>query len=156
MNCSRNSARVDAGGRFLGEQFDRGLAWVHFEPGSGGLGLSPSLHQRIAARLLRRARPAHCSQPHRVRHGGPDAGGPRHGEAKRPLPAPLFTGEEVWCQLFSEPGAGSDVASLGSRAVRDGDEWVVNGQKVWTTVAHLSAFGLLIARTDPDLPKHRA
>jgi alkylation response protein AidB-like acyl-CoA dehydrogenase len=68
---------------------------------------------------------------------------------------PLFTGEEVWCQLFSEPGAGSDVAGLATRAVRDGDEWIVNGQKVWTTLAHLSRFGLLLARTDADLPKHR-
>jgi alkylation response protein AidB-like acyl-CoA dehydrogenase len=67
---------------------------------------------------------------------------------------PLFTGEEVWCQLFSEPGAGSDVAGLSSRAVKDGDEWVLNGQKVWTTLAHLSSFGLIVARTDPDVTKH--
>jgi alkylation response protein AidB-like acyl-CoA dehydrogenase len=68
---------------------------------------------------------------------------------------PLFTCEEVWCQLFSEPGAGSDVAGLATRAIRDGDEWIVNGQKVWTTLAHTASWGLLVARTDPDVPKHR-
>jgi alkylation response protein AidB-like acyl-CoA dehydrogenase len=68
--------------------------------------------------------------------------------------ARMLRADEVWCQLFSEPGAGSDVAGLQTRAVRDGDDWVVNGQKVWTSGGHYSDFGLLIARTNVDVPKH--
>ena len=80
-------------------------------------------------------------------HGGSEA------QKERYL-FPLLAAEEIWCQLFSEPGSGSDLASLGTRAVRDGDEWVVNGQKIWTSLAQHSKLGILIARTDPDAPKH--
>jgi alkylation response protein AidB-like acyl-CoA dehydrogenase len=80
------------------------------------------------------------------------AGTPEQHE--RYLP-PLLAGEEFWCQLFSEPDAGSDLANLGTRAVRDGDEYIVNGSKIWSSGAHHAQLGILIARTDPDQPKHK-
>jgi alkylation response protein AidB-like acyl-CoA dehydrogenase len=142
--------------QFFGEQYDRGLAWLHFPLGSGGLGLTPRDQQRALARLNAGGAPAAgvrnpigygmCA-PTIVTHGTP--------EQKERYLRPLFTNEEIWCQLFSEPGAGSDVAGLSTRAERDGDEWLLNGQKVWTTLAHISAFGLIIARTNPDVPKHK-
>jgi len=141
---------------FLGAQFDRGLAWVHFPEGDGGLGLSPRLQELVDTRLRAAGAPqSGVRNPIGFGMGAPTV--VTHGSEpqKRRYLRPLFTGEEIWCQLFSEPGAGSDVASLATRAVKDGDEWVVNGQKVWTTLAHLARWGMLVARTDPEAPKHR-
>jgi len=141
---------------FLGAQYDAGLAWVHFPEGAGGLGLSPKLQTTVNARLGAAGAP-HPYARNPIGYGmcaptivvhGTDA-------QKRRYLRPLFTGEEIWCQLFSEPGAGSDVASLATRAVRDGHEWILNGQKVWTTLAHVSRFGIVLARTDPEQVKHK-
>ncbi|HUY21803.1 MAG TPA: acyl-CoA dehydrogenase family protein [Acidimicrobiales bacterium] len=141
---------------FLGARFDLGLAWVSFPEGLGGLGVGPDL-QGVVERELRVAGAPNESDRNVIGYGMAAPTILAHGteEQRARYLRPLFTCEEVWCQLFSEPGAGSDVAGLATRAVRDGDEWVVNGQKVWTTLAHTARWGLLVARTDPDVPKHR-
>ncbi len=139
-----------------GRQFDLGLAWVSFPEGSGGLGVRPDL-QRIVDRRLSDA--GVLSHVARVFFGltmaGPTVVSHGSDEVKARLLRRAFTGEDVWCQLFSEPGAGSDLAGLATLAVRDGDEWVVTGQKVWNTLAHMADRGMLVARTDPMVPKHR-
>jgi len=141
---------------FLRARFDAGLAWVHFPEGLGGLGLARGL-QPYVDRLLAEAG-APTNDPRAIGIGlgmaAPTILAFGTEEQKRTFLRPLWTGEEVWCQLFSEPGAGSDLAALATRAVRDGDEWVVNGQKVWTSSAHKARRAILVARTDPDVPKH--
>ena len=141
---------------FLGSQFDAGLAWVHFPEGYGGLGVGPKLQKVVGERLQAAGAPS-ASARNPIGYGMAAPTVVTHGSVaqKQRYLRPLFTGEEVWCQLFSEPGAGSDVASLATRAVRDGDEWIVNGQKVWTTLAHVARWGLLVARTNPDQEKHK-
>jgi alkylation response protein AidB-like acyl-CoA dehydrogenase len=140
---------------FLGAQFDKGLAWVQFDEGFGGIGASPKHQSLVNSRLADAGAPvAYYRNPIGHGMGAPTVYSWGSEDQKRRYLRPLFTGEEVWCQLFSEPGAGSDVASLSTKAVRDGDEWIVNGQKVWTTLAHLSKWGMLVARTDPDAKKH--
>ena len=140
---------------FLGEQFDRGLAWIHFPEGHGGLGLNPKLQKLINERVFAAGGP-NAMHRNPIGHGmtGPTVVAWGSEDQKRRYLRPLFTGEEIWCQLFSEPGSGSDFAGLSSTGVRDGDEWVCNGQKVWTTLAHLSKWGLLVVRTDPQAVKH--
>ena len=142
---------------FWGAQFDAGLAWVHFPPGRGGLGAPPSEQAGVDDALVAAGASRSNVSRNVIGHG---MGAPTvltHGteEQQDRWLRPLFTAEEIWCQLFSEPAAGSAGAGLSTRAVADGDEWVVNGQKVWTTLAHTARWGLLVARTDPDLPKHR-
>ena len=158
-NVQRLLAEHDPKGskvEFLGAQFDLGLAWIHFEPGCGGLGLAPKLQNRVNAALLEVGAPL-CWPLNPIGYGmcGPTVYTHGSEEQKARYLRPLFTAEEIWCQLFSEPSAGSDVAGLTSKAVRDGEEWVVNGQKVWTTLAQVSRWGCLVTRTDPDAPKHK-
>ncbi|WP_238014175.1 acyl-CoA dehydrogenase family protein [Dactylosporangium sp. AC04546] len=142
---------------FLRARFDAGLAWVQFPPGLGGLGLPRERQTEVEAVLAEAGAPD--NNPRRIGIGLGMAAPTilRHGtdEQHRRWLRPLWTGEEVWCQLFSEPGAGSDLAGLATRAVRDGDDWVVSGQKVWTSMAHEARWAILIARTDPAVPKHQ-
>ncbi|MEU6347500.1 acyl-CoA dehydrogenase family protein [Streptomyces sp. NPDC046977] len=142
---------------FLRARFDAGLAWVHYPEGLGGLGAPRALQAVVDAELTAAGAPD--NEPRRIGIGLGMAAPTvlRYGteEHKSRFLRPLWTGEEVWCQLFSEPGAGSDLAGLRTRAVRDGDDWIVSGQKVWTSNAHNARWAILIARTDPDLPKHQ-
>ncbi|WP_436789874.1 acyl-CoA dehydrogenase family protein [Yinghuangia sp. YIM S10712] len=142
---------------FLGHRFDAGLAWVHFPVGCGGLDAPRALQHVVEQELAAAgARPAHSYRnPLGLGMAAPTIAVHGTDEQRSRLLRPLWTGEEIWCQLFSEPGAGSDLAGLATRAVRDGDSWIVNGQKVWTSFAHKARWAMLIARTDPDLPKHQ-
>ena len=141
---------------FASARFDAGLAAAHYPAGHGGLGLSRSLQPAADEEFAKGG--AHDLDPRRNVIGlgmaAPTIIAFGTDEQKTRWLKPLWTAEEIWCQLFSEPGAGSDLAGLGTRAVRDGDEWIVNGQKVWTSLAHEARWGLLLARTDPDVPKH--
>ena len=141
---------------FWGRQFDLGLAFIQYPFGLGGLGLSPALNELVSTELrkvnapisfLRNPIGVGMAMPTVLTHGSK--------ELSMTLLRRCYTCEDIWCQLFSEPGAGSDVASLATRATKDGDEWIISGQKVWTTLAHVSNWGMLLARTDPSAPKHK-
>ncbi|MFF4240594.1 acyl-CoA dehydrogenase family protein [Actinomadura geliboluensis] len=141
---------------FLEACFDAGLAWVQFPEGLGGLGVEPGLQAAVDAVLQSAGGPVPFDlNPMGYGMAGPTVMAHASWELKERLLRPLYVCDEIWCQLFSEPGAGSDLAGLATRAVRDGGEWVVNGQKVWTSNAHKAKWALLLARTDPGRPKHR-
>lgn len=142
---------------FRGKQYDAGLAMVHFPEGYGGLGGNRG-QQAVIDAVLRSHGVTYEDlriNPIGIGMGAPTVLAYGSEELKQKHLRKIFTGEDVWCQLFSEPTHGSDVAGIPSRAIRDGDEWVVNGQKVWTTLAHTSNFGMLLTRTNPDVPKHK-
>lgn len=137
-------------------QFDLGLAWVHFAEGIGGLGVRPQLQEVVNRRLA--AAGVTSNYLHNfvgVGTAAPTIAAFGTSEQQRRLLRPLFTCEEIWCQLFSEPSAGSDLAAVTTSAQRDGDEWILDGHKVWTTMAHIARWGICVARTHPELPKHR-
>jgi alkylation response protein AidB-like acyl-CoA dehydrogenase len=142
---------------FLRARFDAGLAWVHYPAGLGGQGLPRAQQPVVDAEFAAAGAPTNHPERNGIGLGmaAPTILAYGTAEQKQRWLRPLWTGEEIWCQLFSEPGAGSDLANLATRAVRRDDHWVVNGQKVWTSSAHLARRALLVTRTDPDLPKHR-
>jgi alkylation response protein AidB-like acyl-CoA dehydrogenase len=142
---------------FLRARFDAGLAWVHYPAGLGGQGLPRSLQTAVDAQFAAAGAPGNHPERNGIGLGmaAPTVLAFGTPEQQERWLRPLWTGEEIWCQLFSEPGAGSDLANLSTRAVRDGDVWTVNGQKVWTSSAHLARWALLVTRTDPSLPKHQ-
>jgi alkylation response protein AidB-like acyl-CoA dehydrogenase len=153
---SRHDPRSMSRRQFLGAWFDAGHTWVHFPKGLGGLGVPRGL-QASADVVLHDAGGTH---PFTLNPIGYGMAAPTIVEHARPeltheLLRPLASCEHIWCQLFSEPGAGSDLAGLATMAVRTGDDWVVNGQKVWTSGAQVARYALLLARTDPDVPKHK-
>ncbi len=147
---------------FLRARFDAGLAWVHYPEGRGGLGAPRALQTVTDKAFAAAGAPTNDPANNVIGLGmaAPTILAFGSAEQQQRWLRPLWTGEEIWCQLFSEPGAGSDLASLATRAVRNDDGandgyWVVNGQKVWTSLAHKARWAILVARTDPDVPKHQ-
>ena len=141
---------------FRGHQFDLGLAWLHFPRGAGGLALTRDVNAAAQSRMRALGAPGPgvesiiglgMGAPTLIGHGSADL-------LDRHLRR-LFTGDEIWCQLFSEPGAGSDLAGVSTSATRVEGGWVINGQKVWTSYGHIADWGMLLARTDPTAPKHK-
>ncbi len=134
---------------------DAGFAGIAVPTEYGGRGGTPAEAAHLPAGGGARTRSTPASSPSASRWSCPPCS--RYGTEEQKLahiPA-MLRGENVWCQLFSEPGAGSDLAGLTTRAELDGESWIVNGQKVWNSFAHVAEWGILLARTDWDVPKHR-
>ncbi|MEU4317611.1 acyl-CoA dehydrogenase family protein [Nocardia fluminea] len=153
--ATHDPATTDAR-EFLGARFDTGLAWVQFPEGHGGLGLPQTYQARVDAALAAAGAPGPAVERNGIGLGmaAPTIAAIGTTEQKRKFLRPLYTGEHIYCQLFSEPGAGSDLAAVATRAVRDGADWIVDGQKVWTSGAQNAQLAILVARTDPSVPKH--
>lgn len=139
---------------FMARLYDAGYSGITWPAQWGGQGLTQAEERAFAAESRDFSLPTYIFS---IGLGmtGPTLVDRGNDEQRERFVKPLLRGEEIWCQLFSEPGAGSDVASLQTRATRDGDGWVVDGQKVWTSVAQVADWGLLLARTDVDVPKHK-
>ncbi len=150
----RSSQAIAQSKEFQQRLADEGLAGITYPKEFGGQGLTKA-HERIWREEY--AQYPDMTGQLTISHGMclPMLAEYGSDEQKEAFLADNIAARTVWCQMFSEPGAGSDVASLQTRAILDGDEWIINGQKVWTTLAHECDYGILIARTNPDAPKHK-
>ena len=149
-----NKSLLEAAAEWQKKKYDAGWAMIHWPKEFGGIGATP------IERIIWAQEESKFNVPNGVYEIGLGMAGPvmmeyaTDEQKERYLP-PMAEGKEIWCQLFSEPSAGSDVAGLRSKAVQDGENWIVNGQKVWTSGAHFSDFGILVVRHDPSLEKHK-
>ena len=149
-----NKSLLQAAAEWQKKKYDAGWAMIHWPKEFGGIGATP------IERIIWAQEESKFNVPKGVYEIGLGMAGPvmmeyaTDEQKERYLP-PMAEGKEIWCQLFSEPSAGSDVAGLRSKAVQDGENWIVNGQKVWTSGAHFSDFGILVVRHDPSLEKHK-
>ena len=149
-----NKTLLEAAAEWQKKKYDAGWAMIHWPKEFGGIGATP------IERIIWAQEESKFNVPKGVYEIGLGMAGPvmmeyaTDEQKERYLP-PMAEGKEIWCQLFSEPSAGSDVAGLRSKAVQDGENWIVNGQKVWTSGAHFSDYGILVVRHDPGLEKHK-
>ncbi len=149
-----NKSLLEAASEWQKKKYDSGWAMIHWPKEFGGIGATP------IERIIWAQEESKFNVPKGIYEIGLGMAGPvlmeyaTEEQKERYLP-PMAEGKEIWCQLFSEPSAGSDVAGLRSKAVQDGENWIVNGQKVWTSGAHFSDYGILVVRHDPSLAKHK-